>query len=362
MQTVVAMSGGVDSSVSAYLLREQGSALAGMFMKNWEEDDRFGGCTAEQDADDARQVAQLLGLRFYTRNLSAEYWDQVFEHFLDEYRNGRTPNPDVLCNREIKFKTFLEHARDVGAESIATGHYARVGSQDGRFQLLRGVDADKDQSYFLYTLHQEQLRDTRFPLGELRKDEVRAIAKRQGLHVHNKKDSTGICFIGERDFKRFLSGYLPPKPGLILDPDGSTIGEHDGVHFYTLGQRQGLGIGGRANGSGAPWYVADKDLDENQLIVVQGSDHPLLHHRRASCIEATWSGGSEVVFPMRCTAKVRYRQPDQPCSVEKSDGNGLVVQFDSAQRAMTPGQSIVFYRDQECLGGAVIDRLSTNDA
>lgn len=356
MDTVVAMSGGVDSSVTALLLREQGAGAAGMFMKNWEEDDRFGACPAEADAADARRVAAALGIPLFTRNLAAEYWDLVFEHFLDEYRSGRTPNPDVLCNREIKFKTFLDHARDVGAERIATGHYARIDQRDGRYRLLRGIDEDKDQSYFLYTLGQDQLAVTLFPLGELKKSRVRAIAHREGLHVHAKKDSTGICFIGERDFKAFLSQYLPPRRGAIIDPDGREIGHHDGVHFYTLGQRQGLGIGGTRNGSGAAWYVAAKDLQTNTLTAVQGADHPALRCDAATCIEPSWTGGSEIKFPLHCTAKTRYRQPDQRCAVTSGDDGAVKVHFEQPQRAVTPGQSIVFYQDEVCLGGAVIDR------
>ncbi len=350
------MSGGVDSSVTAHLLRDAGEPIAGMFMKNWEEDDRFGTCSAEADADDARRVADKLGIRLHTRNLAAEYWDNVFEHFLSEYRAGRTPNPDVLCNREIKFKTFLEHAKDVGADRVATGHYARVDRREGKYRLLRGVDEGKDQTYFLYTLGQAQLSVTLFPLGELQKSEVRAVARASDLHVYAKKDSTGICFIGERNFKRFLGDYIAPKRGEIRTEDGTLIGEHDGVHFYTLGQRQGLGIGGVAGSNGGAWYVADKDLKTNRLTAVQGADHPRLFRRSATCIEPTFTGGSEVAFPLRCTAKVRYRQPDQSCEVHQPAADGLHVKFDSPQRAMTPGQSIVFYRDDECLGGAVIDQ------
>ncbi len=351
---IAGLSGGVDSSVSAWLLSQSDDRVAGMFMKNWEEDDRFGTCPAEQDAADAQAVCDQLHLKLYTRNFSAEYWDNVFEHFLAEYRAGRTPNPDILCNREIKFKTFMEHAEDLGGDLIATGHYAQVRQRNGAWELLRGADGNKDQSYFLYTLGQEQLARTRFPIGHLDKGEVRRLAREIGLPVHDKKDSTGICFIGERDFKAFLSEYLPAQPGEIRSDRGETIGQHDGLMYYTLGQRQGLGIGGRADSSGQPWYVLHKDLDRNILYVGQGHDHPLLFCDHLHGAQASWVAGSPPAGRFDCTAKVRYRQRDQACSVEVRDGL-VEVRFASPQRAVTPGQSVVFYQDDVCLGGAVIE-------
>ncbi|MEM9304174.1 MAG: tRNA 2-thiouridine(34) synthase MnmA [Pseudomonadota bacterium] len=352
---MVGMSGGVDSSVSALLLAREGHAVEGMFMKNWEEDDRYGACTAEVDADDARQVADHLGIRLHARNFSAEYWDEVFEHFLAEYRAGRTPNPDILCNREIKFKVFLEHAEDLGADTIATGHYARRGRTGDRWTLLKGVDAGKDQTYFLYTLGQEQLARTRFPVGELPKAEVRQLAEDAGLHVFGKKDSTGICFIGERNFQRFLSQYIPAQPGEIRAVDGRLLGEHMGLMYYTLGQRKGLGIGGRADSSGVPWYVVHKDLDRRILYVAEGVDHPMLQARTLTASQLTWVAGHLPAERFRCAAKTRYRQPDQACEVALTAEDRLEVHFDEPQRAVTPGQSVVFYQGEECLGGAIID-------
>ncbi|MGD9584750.1 MAG: tRNA 2-thiouridine(34) synthase MnmA [Lysobacterales bacterium] len=351
---MVGVSGGVDSSVAALLLVEAGESVAGMFMKNWEEDDPDGHCPAAQDASDAEAVCRRIGIAFYARNFAAEYWDGVFQHFLDEYRAGRTPNPDVLCNREIKFKTFIEHAEDLGASGIATGHYARSDCVDGRHRLLRAVDANKDQSYFLHLLGQEALARTRFPIGGLRKPEVRAIAQGAGLVTAAKKDSTGICFIGERRFREFLGGYLPAQAGLIEDPEGRRLGEHGGVWFYTIGQREGLGIGGRADAGTEPWYVVGKDVEKNVLIAAQGTAHPLLFSTRLRADPASWVAGSAPATVFRCTAKTRYRQPDQDCRVEIDASGGLTVHFDHAQRAVTPGQSVVFYQGDECLGGAVI--------
>jgi tRNA-specific 2-thiouridylase len=359
-QVIVGMSGGVDSSVSAMLLKQQGYAVSGMFMKNWEEDDRFGTCPAEQDAADAAAVCKKLGAKLYTRNFATEYWDNVFEHFLAEYRAGRTPNPDILCNREIKFKTFLEHAQDLGADTIATGHYVRRGRDRDSWQLLRGLDRNKDQSYFLYTLGQQQLARTLFPIGELEKPEVRNLARASDLHVHQKKDSTGICFIGERDFKAFLSRYIPAQPGEIKSTEGEPLGEHDGLMYYTLGQRQGLGIGGTTKGSGAPWYVVHKDLDTRILYVAQGDDHPLLFSTRLKAGQCSWVNGTAPAASFSCTAKTRYRQPDQSCAVEIQADDTLEVRFNLPQRAVTPGQSVVFYRDEVCLGGAVINTTNTN--
>ena len=359
---IVGMSGGVDSSVSALLLKQQGFDVAGMFMKNWEEDDRFGSCPAEQDAADAAAVCARLGLKLHTRNFAAEYWDNVFEHFLDEYRSGRTPNPDILCNKEIKFKTFLEHAEDLGADTIATGHYVRRGQAEDGWLLLRGLDRNKDQSYFLYTIGQHQLARTLFPIGELEKPEVRRLAESSGLHVYQKKDSVGICFIGERDFKAFLSRYIPAQPGEIKSTDGETLGEHDGLMYYTLGQRQGLGIGGTIKGTGAPWYVVHKDLETRMLYVAQGHDHPLLFSTCLKAGQCSWVSGKAPAASFTCTAKTRYRQPDQSCTVEIQADNSLEVRFNLPQRAATPGQSVVFYQDEVCLGGAVINATNTDVA
>jgi len=355
--TMVAMSGGVDSSVSALLLQDAGQPIAGMFMKNWEEDDRLGTCPAEEDAADARAVAMLIGIPLHTRNFADEYWDNVFEEFLAEYRAGRTPNPDILCNREIKFKTFLEHAEDLGAEMIATGHYCRTEQRDGTARLLRGIDHNKDQSYFLYAVGHEQLARTRFPVGGLEKPAVRARAEAAGLAVHDKKDSTGICFIGERDFNGFLARYIEAAPGEIHTPDGQRIGTHQGLMFHTLGQRQGLGIGGVRGYPDAPWYVLHKDLDNNILYAGQGHDHPWLLARRVSASALTWVSGEAPPVNEPLTAKLRYRQQDQACHIESLDGDRLVAVFDTPQRAATPGQSLVFYRGDECLGGGIIDSM-----
>jgi tRNA-specific 2-thiouridylase len=353
-QIVVGVSGGVDSSVAALLLKQAGNDVAGMFMQNWEEDARFGDCHADRDRADAVRVCATLDIPFHARNFATEYWDRVFAHFLDEYRAGRTPNPDVLCNREIKFKTFLDHARALGADKIATGHYARTDSVDGRHRLLRGHDGNKDQSYFLYTLGQEQLSATLFPIGELPKPEVRRLAREAKLATHDKKDSTGICFIGERDFREFLGQYIPARKGQMRTPDGKLIGEHDGVMYYTLGQRNGLGIGGRRDASSEPWYVVGKDVAANVLYVAQGNETRWLHSSRLRANELSWVAAAAPAAEFRCTAKTRYRQADQACHVQICD-NGCIVEFDTSQRAVTPGQSVVFYRDQECLGGGVID-------
>ena len=354
MRVVVGISGGVDSAVAALLLRRQGMDVAGMFMRNWEEDDRSPGCRAEEDRRDAVAVCGLLGIPFHARNFAAEYWDGVFHHFLDEYAAGRTPNPDVLCNREIKFRTFLDHARQLGAERIATGHYARVDRQGGRWRLLRGVDTAKDQSYFLHALGQEQLSATLFPVGELPKPQVRALAREAGLPVHAKKDSTGICFIGERDFREFLSGYLPARPGPIRSVDGLSLGEHAGVFFYTLGQREGLNIGGVRGRGDAPWYVVGKDVAANVLWVDQGHDSPWLLSHGVRTEAATWVAGEPPATRFDCTARTRYRQQDQACRVQVRADGTLDVQFTAPQRAVTPGQSLVLYDGEACLGGAVI--------
>ena len=352
---IVGMSGGVDSSVAALLLKRADVPISGMFMQNWEEDDRGGPCRADADRKDALAVSARLGIPLHMRNFAAEYWDQVFARFLDEYRAGRTPNPDVLCNREIKFRTFLDHARALGAEKIATGHYARVDRVDGVWRLLRARDAAKDQTYFLHALQQEALSATLFPIGGIDKSEVRAIAREAELPTHAKKDSTGICFIGERDFRAFLSGYIPSRPGEIRTPEGATVGEHTGVFFYTLGQRSGLGIGGRAEGAGDPWYVVGKDVARNVLIAAQGNASEWLQSHRLVANGLTWTSGAAPAAEFRCTAKTRYRQADQACNVRIS-GSACEVSFDDAQRAVTPGQSVVFYDGEVCLGGGIIQK------
>lgn len=348
------ISGGVDSSVAAYLLKQDHYPVQGLFMKNWEEDDRDGHCSAEADLADAQAICKLLEIPLHTRNFSGEYWDQVFSHFLSEYQAGRTPNPDILCNREIKFKTFLDHAKALGADKIATGHYAQVKEKDGLYYLQRGFDQNKDQSYFLYTLGQTALSQTRFPVGHLPKAQVRKIAEQENMITHNKKDSTGICFIGERDFRSFLSQFIPAQKGEMLTPEGEYIGEHDGSMYYTLGQRQGLGIGGRATGNQAPWFVVGKNTEKNQLIVAQGHNHPLLFSNQLRASDLTWVSGFAPAESFQCTAKTRYRQTDQTCSVTLKNQQAW-VQFDQAQRAVTPGQSVVFYHQSICLGGGIIE-------
>ncbi len=351
---MVAMSGGVDSSTVAWLLKQQGQNIAGMFMKNWEEEDTVSGCTAEDDAADARQVAEILGIDLHGRNFAAEYWDDVFEHFLAELKAGRTPNPDILCNREIKFRTFVEHAHDLGAKAIATGHYARRrDNADGTVSLLKGVDHNKDQSYFLYALDQEQLSHAMFPLGELTKPEVRELAERADLPVAAKKDSTGICFIGERNFDAFIANYLDAEPGEIRTCDGTPIGTHQGLIHYTLGQRKGLNIGGLKDFPEAPWYVTYKDIENNVLYAEQQTDHPTLMSTELEASQLNWIGrrpGEDA----HLQAKVRYRQPDQACTVKAVDEDRLVLAFKRPQRAVTPGQAVVLYDGEECLGGGTI--------
>ncbi len=354
-RVIVGLSGGVDSSVAALRLLEQGYAVEALFMKNWEEDDDADYCAAADDLADAKAVAERLGIRLHTVNFATEYWDRVFEYFLAEYRAGRTPNPDVMCNQEIKFKAFLDHAVALGADAIATGHYARIGHAGDGLQLLTGRDPTKDQSYFLYTLGQAQLRRTLFPVGALPKAEVRALAEYAGLATARKKDSTGICFIGERKFRDFLQRYLPAQPGTIVTPEGHAIGEHAGLMFYTIGQRHGIGVGGRKDAGDAPWFVTGKDLARNHLIVAQGHDHPLLLCNTLTATQATWIAATPPPWPLRCSAKIRYRQVAQPCTVETCDSQVIVAHFDTAQRAITPGQSVVFYQGEVCLGGAVID-------
>lgn len=354
---IIGLSGGVDSAVAAHLLLQKGHQIEALFMKNWEEDDRAGYCAAAQDLKDARSVAERLGIRLHTVNFATEYWDRVFTEFLREYRALRTPNPDVLCNREIKFAAFLNHALDLGAEAIATGHYARVTRDAAGSHLHLSTDQEKDQTYFLHRLDQTQLAHTVFPLQALTKTEVRAIARDLGLNNAEKKDSTGICFIGERRFRDFLARYLPREPGPIETPAGVTLGEHSGLAYYTIGQRQGLGVGGIAGGQEAPWYVAAKDPERHALIVVQDRHHPMLMSPGLDALPPHWIAGSAPSpTPFSCLARLRHRQPLQPCEVVSTDGDGCRVRFEVPQRAVTPGQSIVFYRDGECLGGAVIDR------
>jgi len=357
-RVVVGMSGGVDSSVAAWLLKQQGYDVVGLFMKNWEDDDDDEYCSTRQDLIDAAAAADVIGIELEAVNFAAEYKDRVFAEFLREYSAGRTPNPDVLCNAEIKFKAFLDHAIKLGAEHIATGHYARVREHEGQFELLRGVDPGKDQSYFLHRLNQAQLARTLFPVGDLRKPRVREIARDIGLPNAAKRDSTGICFIGERPFREFLNRYLPMQSGPIRDECGRVVGEHVGLAFYTLGQRKGIGIGGRRDGSGEPWFVARKDMKSNTLWVVQGHDHPWLMSDRLTAIDAAWVRGQPPTAGTRLTAKTRYRQADATCVVTALDGDRFELVFDEPQWAATPGQSAVLYREEASLGGGVIEGTS----
>jgi len=357
-KVIVGMSGGVDSSVSAYLLLQQGYQVEGLFMKNWEEDDDDEYCAAAEDLADAKAVCDKLGIHLHTINFAAEYWDNVFEYFLEEYKAGRTPNPDIMCNKEIKFKAFLEFAaEDLGADYIATGHYVRRRQTNGHWQLIRGLDTNKDQSYFLYTLSEEHVSKTLFPVGELEKPEVRRIASEQGLITHDKKDSTGICFIGERKFKDFLQRYLPAQPGDIETAEGDVIGKHEGLMYHTLGQRKGLLIGGMKDHGDDPWYVVDKDVARNVLIVGQGANHPRLFSKGLVANQLHWVDRTTLSSPVRAVVKTRYRQTDIPCTLTPLDGDSVSVVFDEPQKAVTPGQSAVFYQDDVCLGGGIIEQF-----
>ena len=352
---IVGMSGGVDSSVTALLLLEQGHNVTGLFMKNWEEDDGTEQCTAMEDLADAQQVCDKLGIELKTVNFAAEYWEEVFEVFLSEFAAGRTPNPDILCNKHVKFKAFLNYAiDDLGAEYIATGHYARVTEQNGEFFLLKGLDPNKEQSYFLYTLGQRALSRTLFPIGHLHKPEIRAMADKAGFANSRKKDSTGICFIGERKFKEFLQRYLPTQPGEMRTPEGQYIGKHSGLMYYTLGQRQGLGIGGVKDAPDEAWYVLEKDLENNILVVGQGHDHPLMLHNVLEANQLDWCNNQPLTLSIQCMAKTRYRQADQACLLEPIGNDRCRAVFEQPQRAITPGQSVVFYQGDVCLGGGII--------
>jgi tRNA-specific 2-thiouridylase len=351
---VVGMSGGVDSSVTALLLKQQGYEVIGLFMKNWEDDDDSEYCSSRQDLIDAVAVADTIGIPIEAVNFAKEYKDRVFSYFLREYEAGRTPNPDILCNSEIKFKAFLDHAIRLGAEKIATGHYAGVREQDGLFQLLKADDDSKDQSYFLHRLNQHQLSKSMFPLGNIPKSKVREIARQHNLSNHAKKDSTGICFIGERPFREFLNRYLPTKPGDMVLPDGKVVGKHMGLSFYTIGQRQGLGIGGSRETTGEPWFVAGKDMPNNRLIVVQGHGHPQLLNPQLDALEMHWISGHAPDTSHGYAAKTRYRQQDATCRIALGAADTVHFNFEEAQWAVTPGQSVVVYDGKICLGGGII--------
>ena len=348
------MSGGVDSSVAALMLIEAGYRVEGLFMKNWEEDDGTEYCTAKEDLADAQSVADQLGIRLHSANFAAEYWDGVFDHFLSEYRAGRTPNPDILCNREIKFRAFLDYATQLGADLIATGHYVQTNMTGATTQLRKGVDGNKDQSYFLHQVDHQALGRSLFPVGSVDKTLVREKAASAGFVTARKKDSTGICFIGERRFRDFLKQYLPAQPGPIVSVDGDELGEHEGLMYHTIGQRQGLRIGGLANRPEAPWYVVDKQVADNVLVVAQGNEHPALFKTQLTATDVIWISGEPPTLPLICHAKIRYRQADQPCEVSASYSK-VQVSFTTPQRAVTPGQSVVFYEGDICLGGGVIE-------
>ncbi len=358
-KVIVGISGGVDSSVAAWQMKQQGYEVEALFMKNWEEDDDAEHCNHAQDLRDAKQVCDLLDIRLHTANFAQEYWERVFSYFLEEYQSGRTPNPDILCNKEIKFKAFLDHAKTLGADKIVTGHYVQLAQADnGEALLKKAIDNNKDQTYFLYALNQNQLQQSLFPIGGLNKPEVRNIAEKLKLITHDKKDSTGICFIGERKFKTFLNEYLPSQPGEIQTIDGTIIGKHDGLMYHTLGQRKGLNIGGLKNAEEKPWYVVAKDLKQNRLIVAQGHDHPWLQSTQVIAQQLTWISDTAPVDNFTAAAKIRYRHKDAPCQVriENNLGNNrAIIEFEAPQWAVTPGQSVVFYQDDICLGGGIIE-------
>ncbi|WP_297281740.1 tRNA 2-thiouridine(34) synthase MnmA [uncultured Anaerococcus sp.] len=355
-KVVVGISGGVDSSVAALLLKEEGYDVAGIFMKNWDDTDENGVCTAEEDFEDAVAIANQIGIPYYSINFEKEYYDRVFTYFLDEYKKGRTPNPDIMCNKEIKFKAFLDYAKNLGADYVATGHYARVDRSGDETVMLRGLDSNKDQTYFLSQLSQEQIKDVLFPVGELDKPEVRKIAKEHNLATADKKDSTGICFIGERDFNEFLSNYLPAQPGNIVDTKGNILGKHDGLMYHTIGQRRGLGIGGE----GEAWFVCGKDLEKNELIVCQGSTNPLLYSNKLYASEFSTFTNKKIPEEFDCTAKFRYRQKDINAHVKVLGKDHVEVTYDDT-KAVTPGQAAVFYQGEVCIGSAIIDEVYNGD-
>lgn len=354
-KVIVGMSGGVDSSVAAYLLCNAGYEVEGLFMKNWEEDDDEEYCAAAVDLADAQKVSEQLNISLHTVNFSSEYWDRVFNYFITEYKAGRTPNPDIICNKEIKFRAFLDYAISLNADFIATGHYADKKINNGNVYLLKGMDQNKDQSYFLYSLDQQQLKNTLFPLSHIDKSGVRKIAKAKNFDIYDKKDSTGICFIGERKFKDFLKNYIPSQQGKIVTTSGDVIGKHEGIMFYTIGQRQGLGIGGQQNLPEDPWYVVDKNTKTNDLVVAQGHENQALYHSTIITQKIHWI--NECIPPDldNLTAKIRYRQADQCCSIRDISNHGAEIEFDEPQWAVTPGQSVVFYHENICLGGAIIE-------
>ncbi|AIF43340.1 tRNA 2-thiouridine(34) synthase MnmA [Virgibacillus sp. SK37] len=356
IRVVVGMSGGVDSSVAALLLKQQGYDVVGIFMKNWDDTDEFGVCTATEDYEDVVRVCNQIGIPYYAVNFEKQYWDKVFTYFLDEYRAGRTPNPDVMCNKEIKFKAFLDHAMSLGADYLATGHYAQVRENNGRYEMLRGVDDNKDQTYFLNQLTEDVLEKVMFPLGNMPKSRVREIAKENDLATATKKDSTGICFIGERNFKEFLSEYLPAQPGKMTTLDGKEKGQHDGLMYYTIGQRQGLGIGG----AGDPWFVVGKNLKDNILYVEQGYSNEKLYSDALIATDVNWITPDKVQDTFTCTAKFRYRQKDSEVKVNILPDNKVEVVFTDRERAVTPGQAVVFYDGEVCLGGGTIDEIIKN--
>ena len=354
-RVVLGMSGGVDSSVAAILLKEQGYEVIGVFMKNWDEIDENGVCPADEDFKDVVAVAEQLDIPYYSVNFVKEYWDRVFTYFLDEYKKGRTPNPDVMCNKEIKFKAFLDYAMKIGADYIATGHYAKIGRADGTVKLLRGIDDNKDQTYFLCQLDKSQLDKVLFPIGEYNKKEIREIAEKHNLKTAKKKDSTGVCFIGERDFGEFLNKYLPAKPGKIVNTEGEVLGSHVGLMHYTIGQRKGIGMGNTKDGTGEPWFVVDKDIEKNELIIAQGGDHERLYSK--ALVADSFNFINKREFPLKCTAKFRYRQKDVGVTVEKLDEENYKVIFDKPEKAVTLGQIVVLYENEECLGGGIIKEI-----